>query len=82
MIINPIISNFKKYNYGFILQWKEEYDYLPYICWSKILCGIFHSNNIKMITNKNLKLMMEWIKKKNTMIKFSNNFYGFFHNGN
>lgn len=72
MIIKPIIDSVRKYKNGIVLPWKSNYFTMPSVCWQKILCNIFHSNNISMISNKNLIVFLEWIKKKNSFLRLSN----------
>lgn len=71
-IIDPIIASTKKYKFGLTFEFYDSYKSMNFIAWQKILVEIFHRNNVRMISNRNLTTFMNWLSSHNGFIKFSN----------
>lgn len=83
IIIRPIISNFVIGKFGTYLPWKDEYANLDEIIWKTILVEIFHRKiGTSMMKTKNLTRFRMWLRNRNGMISFSNNYMGIFHKSN
>ncbi|AYV77552.1 MAG: putative tRNA(Ile)lysidine synthase [Dasosvirus sp.] len=82
-IIEPIVPT--KRAYGFTIQWETQYKDLGNSCWQRILSKMFHSQNIRMISNKNLINLIDWFQTydrksehSNKIVKLSNDHVAFF----
>ena len=83
LVIDPIIESMKIFKHGFSLEINDKYFNFESII-SRILLLCFHSNQRRMITKKNLKILIEnyKLKKTNIITRLSNGMNAFFHNTN
>jgi len=78
-VIDPIINSIKVHPHGFSIPFKQSYITLNSAVWKKILSTMFHKNNIKMISNKNMINFMNWLKHRSTLTRFSNDHMAMIH---
>lgn len=77
-IINPIIRSIKKYKLGFSIE--IPHNEFPFSFWMTIFIKMFHSQEIKMMSHKNVRQFMTWNKKRNGKIQLSNGYDVQFYN--
>jgi tRNA(Ile)-lysidine synthetase-like protein len=73
-IIKPMTDSVQVFKNGFLMPFKAMYKDLDTEVWKKVLCAIFHNNQIKMISNKNLNTFIRWINSRTGFIPLSNNY--------
>ncbi len=70
LIYEPIFSSIKYYNYGCIFTLKENQLEMPNSFYTRILLEVFYKMKSRMITEKNQRGFVEWLKDKNTDKKY------------
>jgi hypothetical protein len=60
------------------MEYKEEYNNIVDICWKTIFTKMFHNMGIKMISHKNMVIVLNYLKNinnnKNNILRLSNNY--------
>lgn len=64
-ILKPILESTKKYKFGISFDMNIDYSDIHDSFWSELLANFFHSNGIRMITQKNLGQFMNWLERNN-----------------
>jgi tRNA(Ile)-lysidine synthetase-like protein len=73
-IIKPMTESVQVFKNGFLMPFKAPYKTLDTEVWKKVLCDIFHNNEIKMISNKNLNTFIRWLNSRSGFIPLSNDY--------
>ena len=64
MVIKPFLNTIKRTTNSISFEVTEQLLGQPHVFWQRILLELFHSSQIKMISNKNIETMLQMLKKR------------------
>lgn len=83
-LMKPILDNVVDCKYGFIVPFNIGYNDIPLVFWSELFVNLFHTRQIRMIKQANIKCFVQWINTQSnkTLFRLSNGLMVFKDDGN